>query len=150
MKADAQRVRLPPRLFSLPRVGLVYGVLGGLWISGVAWLLLHYFLQRAGDFGPIPHPLEAWTLKLHGALAFAALWTGGVLWAVHIVPAWRRGHRRSSGIVSVALFALLALSGYLLYYAGDDALRAVVALVHWLVGLGALAPVLVHVLRRLR
>ncbi len=148
MKPGHEWPRHSPRWFSRRREWLVYGVFGVLWISGATWLVLHYFLQRAGDFGPLPHPLEPWMLKLHGAFAFAALWIGGVLWAVHIVPAWRRGHRRGSGIATLVLFAILAVSGYLLYYGSGDTLRATVALAHWLIGLAVLGPLLVHVLRR--
>lgn len=148
MKSRADRLRRTPRLFSRRRELLVHGVLGGLWLSGALWLVLHYFLRRAGEFGAMPHPLEPWVLKLHGAFGFAALGIGGLLWAVHVVPMWLRGHRRPSGIVISALFALLALSGYLLYYAGNENLRTVVALVHWLLGVAALLPMLIHVLHR--
>ena len=150
MKSRADRLRRTPRLFSRRRELLVHGVLAGLWLSGALWLVLHYFLRRAGEFGVLPHPLEPWVLKLHGAFAFATLGIGGLLWAVHIVPMWLRGHRRPSGIAITALFALLALSGYLLYYTGDEDLRAGIALLHWLAGLVALLPMLVHVLRRRR
>lgn len=148
MKIDAALLRRSPRLFSRRREMLVYGVLGGLWLSGAAWLVLHYFLQRSGEFGPQPNPLEPWALKLHGAFAFGALWIGGLLWAVHVVPAWQRGHRWASGIATVALFVILAVSGYLLYYASAESLRAGVTLLHWLLGLAAIVPLLIHVRRR--
>jgi hypothetical protein len=147
MKIRGEAPRHGPRLFSRRRENLVYGVLGGVWLSGAAWLVLHYAMRRAGEFGSTPHPLEAWVLKLHGAFAFAVLGVGGLLWVAHIVPMWLRGHRRPSGIVTAVAFALLALSGYLLYYSGDENLRAGVALAHWLLGLAALVPVLIHVLR---
>jgi hypothetical protein len=43
------------------------------------------------------------------------------------------------------VFAALIVSGYLLYYAGDEGLRDKVSLIHWIVGL---AVVLVYLLHR--
>jgi hypothetical protein len=122
----------------------VYGVSIGLWLSGALWLVFHYFLTREGEFGTTSHPLEPWWLRLHGAFAFAAIWTFGLLWGVHIVHGWSmRRHRRSGGLL-VALLATLTLSGYLLYYAGDDELRSAVSVLHWAIGLGAPLLLLAH------
>ena len=71
---------------------------------------------------------------------------GGLLWAVHVAPNWRRHHRRTSGIVSLALLLLLVGSGYLLYYVADEQWRLATSTVHWVLGLAALAPFLVHLL----
>lgn len=128
------------------REALVYAVLGLLWASGVGWLVFHYFLREVGEFGALPHPLEAWWLRLHGAAAFAGLWLLGLLWVVHLVPGWN-ARRRWSGIVLVVLLALLVVSGYLLYYAGGEQAREVIALVHWLLGLALPLPLLWHGLR---
>ena len=136
-------VWLPPA-----RRWIVYAVGFGVWATGCGWLVFHFFLRRQGDFGPEPSPAEPWWLKAHGAFGFAALWTFGLLWGVHIVAGWRSKRRRWSGALMFALFALLILSGWLLYYAGDDALRGAVSYAHWIVGLGAPALFLWH--RRLK
>ena len=124
----------------------MYGIVGLLWASGIGWLVFHYFLRQVGEFGAMPHPLEAWWLRLHGAAAFASLWLIGVLWAIHLVPAWN-ARRRNSGIVLGVALALLVLSGYLLYYVGGDAARAAIALAHWLIGVVLPLPLLLHGLR---
>lgn len=129
---------------------LVYGTFAAIWITGILWLIFHYFLQRQGEFGLESHPLEAWWLRLHGAVAFVALWLGGVVWIVHVRHGLSRPKRRVSGIALIAMFAVLAASGYLLYYASDDALRDAVRLLHWLVGLGLAVPFLIHSLRARR
>ena len=129
---------------------LVYGVFAAIWITGVLWLVFHYFLPRQGEFGAEPHPLEAWWLRLHGAAAFFALWLGGLVWIVHVRHGLARPKRRVSGITLITLFGVLAASGYLLYYASDDALRDSVRLVHWLVGLALIVPFLLHSLRARR
>ena len=71
-----------PSLLSRRRRWLTYAVLGGLWATGTAWLVLRYGMQRAGEFGPAPHPLQPWALRAHALFAFATLWLGGLLWAV--------------------------------------------------------------------
>ena len=95
---------------------------------------------RRDEFGPLPHPLEFWSIAAHGAFGFASLWLFGLLWSVHIPAGWRSLRRRWSGSVMFGVTAFLVLSGYLLYYLGDPDLRAVLAVVHWAVGLGC--PVL--------
>jgi hypothetical protein len=114
------------------------------WLSGVAWLLLHFFLQRQGEFGPEPHPLLPWALKTHGAAAFGLLWMGGLLWGVHMRPRLRSGRWRRTGIGLGAFWTLLALSGYLLYYGSADT-RETISVVHWVLGLLAPALLLAHV-----
>lgn len=117
----------------------VQTVLFCLWASGAAWLPLHYFLTVKTRFGTAPNPIEPWMLKAHGAFAFAALWTGGLLWGMHIVGGWRSGRRRWSGIAVSAAGALLIGTGWLLYYAGDEDLRAITSVAHW--GIGLISPV---------
>lgn len=107
-----------------------------LWLSGAAWLLLHYFGQVEGEFGPEINPLEPWMLRLHGAALIPALLGFGALFVVHIPKGWKDRRQRWIGVGLAALVGLLILSGYLLYYAGSDDLRIWVSLIHWVIGLG--------------
>lgn len=133
-----------PVFLSRARKGTVYAVGLGLWLSGVLWLVYHYFKQQKTDFGPAPHPLEHWWLALHGLFAFASLWVLGMLWSAHIVGAWRtKRHRVSGGVVFGVLLTLIT-SGYLLYYLGSDEALSTVALVHWAIGVALPAPFLWH------
>lgn len=117
------------------------GIVGsGLWLSGVLWLVFHYFLQRQTDFGLHPHPLEFWWRAAHGLFGFAAVWTFGLLWGRHVVEAWASGRHRRSGGLLVGVLILMSLSGYLLYYLGGDQMIANVSLIHW--GLGIALPFL--------
>jgi hypothetical protein len=126
----------------------VYGVGIGLWLSGGLWLLFHYFVHVGGPFGSSPHPLEPWWLKLHGGFGFAGLWLLGLLWGAHIAYAWPQRRRRWSGGVLLGCMAWLVLSGYLLYYLGDEDLRAATSLLHWSLGLACPVVFLVHRLAR--
>src|ERR1700756_1805612 len=80
---------------------LVWGCVA-LLATGVAWLLGHDVWLQQTPFGPQPHPLVAWLLRAHGAIAWCATLVGGVVWQVHVRPAWRavrrpRLHRRRAG-----------------------------------------------------
>ena len=134
--------------FSLRMRTTIYWISGLTWLTGVAWLVLHYYLRRRGDFGIEPHPLEPWSLKAHGLTAFAAIWLAGVLWASHIVPAWHRRKRPASGLTLAILLAVLIVSGYLLYYVGEDTIRSRVAVTHWALGLALPVSLVVHVLQK--
>lgn len=114
------------------------------WGTGVGWLIFHYFVQHKGEFGPEPSPLEPWWLKLHGAAGFAALWTAGLLWAVHVVNGWNSGRRRWTGSFAFAMVCALILTGWLLYYVGDVPARPVISLSHWIGGLALPALYLLH------
>ena len=94
------------------------------------------------------HPLEQWWLRAHGAFAFASLWLLGFLSVAHVGGRWAWRRQRRSGLVLLAIYVWLVLTGYLLYYAGGDAFRAAVSLGHWTVGLAALIFLLLH--RRIR
>ena len=121
---------------------MVYSVGAGLWLSGIAWLLLHHMLARQGPFGAEPHPLEPWGLRIHGAFAMAALWTLGIVCAAHVERAWSAGRRRASGAALLSFLVWLILSGYLLYYVGDEEARPLISTLHWVAG-GALPLLLV-------
>lgn len=126
------------------RLRLINGIGLGLWSSGTLWLVFHYFMQRKGEFGPAPDPLEHWWLAAHGLFAFASLWLLGLLWGRHIVGAWKIGRHRISGVLLLGVLAVLIASGYLLYYSGSDETRSVVSLIHWTLGLALPLPFLVH------
>lgn len=116
------------------------------WTSGACWLLFHYFLRVEGEFALEPHPLEQWWLRLHGLCAFALLWLGGVIWALHVRHGLRWPERRRSGIAITCVFFVLAATGYLIYYADDGGMRDAVVILHWALGLSLLLPIALHLL----
>ena len=102
--------------------------------TGLAWLGLHYSVGAGA--GELPHPLEAWLIRLHGLAAFAGLFMLGVLAGAHIPQGWRTSsrhrwaHQRSSGVGLCALGVVVVASGYLLYYFAPDALRPAIGWLH--------------------
>jgi hypothetical protein len=127
---------------------LVWPIVTGVWLSGALWLVFHEFLVGRGEFGLAAHPLEQWWLRAHGAFAFASLWLLGFLSVAHVGERWAWRRQRGSGLILLGVYAWLVLTGYILYYAGDDTVRAAASLGHWTVGLVALILLLLH--RRIR
>lgn len=103
-------------------------------------MVFHHFLMKPGDFGLQPNPLEPWWMTLHGAFAFAAIWVLGLLWGIHVTVAWPLSRRRWSGGILAAVTVWLTVSGFLLYYLGDESTRSIVSFLHW--GFGLACPVL--------
>jgi hypothetical protein len=116
---------------------MLYAVSLGVWFSGGLWLLLHTLYFKRGEFGPEVNPLEPWCLKVHGAFGFAAIWLLGLLWGAHMTRMWPLSWRRRSGGVMAGVAVWLILTGYLLYYVGDDKARSIVSVLHWGVGLAS-------------
>lgn len=117
---------------------------GLLWLSGVAWLLLHYYGRVQGEFGPEANPAEPWMMRLHGAAMIAALLGAGSLLVVHVWRGWTHRSQRAPGLALVIILGVLIVTGYLLYYAGDDTLRWWVSAAHWVIGIAVLPLFLLH------
>ena len=139
---------------------LLVGGCVALLATGVAWLLGHDVWLQPTAFGPQPHPMVAWLLRVHGALAWGVTLVGGVVWQVHVRPAWRvvrrRAHRRRagtprllSGVLAATALALLLVSAIGLQYAPEGA-HAWLSVTHWGGGLALSAALLWHWLARLR
>lgn len=117
---------------------------GALWLSGVAWLLLHFYAPIESDFGPEANPLEPWMLKAHGLAMIAALLAIGGLLTAHVLAGWEIRQQRIKGIAIGATVLVLTATGYLLYYAGDQQFRESASAIHWILGLGSPAIFLWH------
>jgi hypothetical protein len=122
----------------------LYSSLGFLWLSGLAWLILHWFFARETEFGAAPHPWQPGILLIHGVLALVATFLFGWIAGSHVGFNWRRGLQRISGVTLIVLLAVLALTGLGNYYLTGDAARAANSLVHEGAGLLAIVPALLH------
>ena len=117
---------------------------GALALTGIGWLVCHFLLRAPG---PAPHPLEVWWLRLHGAALLAFLVVVGTLLPAHVVYGWRHRMNLGTGIPVLIVMALLTLTGYGLYYLVDDDWRSWASILHWSVGLLAVALLTLHALR---
>lgn len=117
----------------------LYASLGVLLATGIGWLLVVRVLP-----GEQPSALGPLFMKLHGAAAMVALALAGAAAAMHVPAAWRERTNRTSGTALSATLVFIAATGWLLYYAGSDSVRAAASAVHWIVGLLLPAIVAAH------
>ena len=112
-----------------------------LLLSGALWLAVRYGMT----LGPWERRLLAVSMQVHGAATMAMLVLTGCAAALHSVKAWQERKNRISGTALSCVLLLLALTGYLLYYAGDETLRGATSVVHWTAGIAASAVLAWHV-----
>src|SRR5437762_8763422 len=129
------------RLKPLQRYFL-YAVVALLFFSGVAWAYWNYLAVSPGDFET---GAKTWAMKLHGGAAMAILVLIGMLLTGHVRFAWRAGRNRLNGSVFLSAFAVLTITGYGLYYAGGERLRAWTSWIHLAIGLVLPILLLIHI-----
>lgn len=98
---------------------LLYTVLIALVATGLLWKL---DVDRAV------------LMKIHGAAAIASMVLFGARLARHVPCGWSVRANRSSGVALLATSLSLAVSGYALYYAGSEGLRAFASQTHFWIG----------------
>ena len=122
-----------------------YTIVAVVFASGAVWTWLHHFARNENDFGS--SPAETWTLTIHGLFAAASLLVVGSMLPLHVKFAWRAKRNRFNGIFFISIVTLLILTGYGLYYIGNERLRSWTSWIHLIVGL-ALPPLLaLHIWR---
>jgi hypothetical protein len=146
--APVLRARMPRGL----RVS-VYALCALLWVSGVAWLVLHLAFAAHNEFGTLPNHWEAPLMRVHGLLAVVGVFLLGWLMAAHVGARWAAYRNRPSGIALLATALVLVTSGYALYYSTGGfhdgaarvhewlgALAILAGFTHWLRQRGTRAP----------
>ena len=99
-------------------------MVGALWATGCAWLILDQFFSGRGPFGATPHPLEAPLLLLHGVISIVSMYLFGWITARHVLRWWPARTRRWSGGALAAFIAVLVVSGFALFFlTGDEWIR---------------------------
>ena len=121
---------------------LLYALLALLFLSGVTWAYWNYLAASPGEFEA---GAKAWAMKIHGAAAMAVLVLIGMLLSGHVRFAWRARRNRPNGSVFLSAFAVLTITGYGLYYAGGERLRAWTSWIHLAVGLTLPILLLIHI-----
>ena len=142
MKRDVQP---PPMRLSRWHERWLYAIGAWVFLSGIGWLADHYLFAGSADFGDGHAASEPLWLRLHGAAAMAGLVVFGSLLPGHIARAWRLRRNYRSGVLMLSLMLLLVLTGYGLYYFGDEESRPWISMVHWLAGIVAGASLVLHV-----
>lgn len=126
-------IKLHPIQKWLTYVGLI-----GVAISGVWWSYLHDLTQsKAFD---LMHNL----LIIHGATAFVSMLILGALMPQHMRMAWHAKRNRWSGGSMAAIALVIIVTGFGLYYAGEN-YRDPVKWVHLIVGLVSIIALILHI-----
>ena len=131
----------PIRLKRFQRCFL-YGVLALLFLTGTAWAYWNYFVPEARDF---ELSAKAWAMKVHGGAAMAILVLIGMLLTSHVRFAWRVRRNRGNGSLFLGVFGILTVTGYGLYYAGGESLRAWASWIHLAAGLALPLLLIIHI-----
>jgi hypothetical protein len=119
---------------------VVYVSFGLLLVTGAGWMITQARLDQ-----PAWREMAPMLMKIHGAAAMSALLVLGAL-IPHIRHGWTASKNRLSGTCIIALNAFLIFSGYGLYYAGDDELRAWLSRWHGWIGLGIIVILPAHII----
>jgi len=114
-----------------------------LWLSGIVWLALHFLVRQQTPFGPLPNPWEPVLMRIHGASAIGVVFFLGWIGAEHVIGRWGKGRLRLSGVLLASSAALLAVTGYALYYSVGE-IHDVAALIHDWIGAFTIVIALVH------
>jgi hypothetical protein len=122
-----------------------YTIVGVVFASGAIWAWLHYFAHSENEFGA--SRTETWTLTVHGLFAAASLLLIGSLLPLHIKFAWRARRNRVNGVFFISIVMLLILTGYGLYYIGNERFRSWTSWIHLIVGIALPAFLIVHIWR---
>lgn len=132
---------------SLAQRRTLYLCLAVLLLTGVAWLSVHHLAwpvaSRAAMEG-LPSPWEPWLMRVHGAAMMLMLFLIGRLSATHVMRGWRLRLRRKGGIAMLTGLALMALTGYSLYYLIPADWRDANGWIHAAIGLAWTLGLLVH------
>lgn len=122
------------RLAASLRLSL-YAATAVLLATGLAWLAVRSAAPR----------LASQLMSVHGACAIVIGALAGAIAALHAPAAWRETRNRSSGIALATLLIVAAATGWLLYYAGGESLRAAASVSHWVLGIAIPVLLAAHI-----
>lgn len=118
---------------------MLYAVSLTLFLSGIGWAWIQH-LDQVGRASDTLLRMKTWLIAVHGFSAMTFVLLLGTLLVSHVRRAWHARKNRPNGTFFLTTVSLLTLSGYALYYLGDESGRAAVSQFHlWL---GVVAPVL--------
>ena len=119
----------------------LYAASALLLLSGAAWAWASQLDETAHALEFL-RQLKPWLLRIHGFGAMTFVLLLGTLWPAHVRRAWHAHKNRPNGAFFLAAVGLLTLTGYALYYLGDETWRNATSQFHLWLGLGA--PVLLY------
>lgn len=116
---------------------VVWTTIATVALTGLAWFVLHDVIETE------PGESERLLLMLHGISAYATLIVMGSLLPLHVRSGWHRRRKRWTGGITLATLVLLAVTGLLLYYGGEQS-RETARWIHIGIGIACMALFPVH------
>ena len=113
---------------------ILYGTISILWLTGAIWI---YILET--------NPLRPLWMKIHGAAAMAFLMVFGTLLMKHVPAGLDQDQQRPSGLSTLISCGILILTGWGLYYLGNETLRLWISRTHTWLGLGLPLIIFLHI-----
>ena len=100
--------------------------------TGFAYLWMKYFIQNDDPFAVLNHPWEAAMLNVHLLASPPFILVFGIILNSHILRKLRvpRMPNRKTGLASLATFAAMIASGYLLQVAVSEAWTQALVILH--------------------
>ena len=115
--------------------------------SGLAYAAFKYLMVNEDPFSAFNHPLQPWALKVHVIASPLLVFGVGAIFKDHVLAKMRNGaplRVKRIGLVTLALFLAMALSGYLLQVLSGEASRWWTAWIHIILGVLFLAAYAAH------
>jgi len=113
----------------------LFAVLLTLWITGVSLYLFQKYIRVSGEFGLTYHSSQVLFRQIHGAAAFTMMIIYGYLLASHVSYGWKQKRQRKLGVTLVLVQLSIIITGYMVYYVGNDFILHTAATTHLLLGL---------------
>ncbi len=102
-------------------------------LTGVAFLVMKYFMTSADPFSVIHHPLQPYALDLHVLAGPVVVFAIGLIGREHILGRFlerRPVAGRGSGIATILLAAPMVASGYLLQVVTGEVTHRALVVAH--------------------
>ena len=128
----------------------IYFFLGFLYLSGTTEWLLKNFFQVDNGMGPEPTSAEIWILRFHGTLSLGVLMLIGYVLRAHVMPSWKVGREKKSGLALTSYIFAIILSVPFVMYLTDEKMKATAEQIHAYLGLCLIVPFLFHLLAKKR
>jgi hypothetical protein len=124
----------------------LYGVFSVLFASGAVWIYADQMKNNPERDTEMWQQAAAFLLSMHGGAAMITLLLLGALGPMHVQRAWRAKKNRATGVASVAMYGLLIVTAFALYYVGSEALRPWISTIHIAFGLAVPAVITAHIM----
>jgi hypothetical protein len=128
----------------------IHAILMLVYLSGLGWMVLRYGIAGESEPDSPWRVAQAWLLRAHGATAMLTLVAVGSVLAAHVPASWTLRRNLASGVGMLASMAVLVVTGWLLYYASGEDLRAGSAYLHMALGAAGPLALLWHLAYRRR